>query len=167
MIVFTLNGIGQRLDVDPTLRALDVLREHCGLTGPKEGCGTGECGACAIWMDGVTRLSCLTLAGQLHGRAVTTIEGLADSWDENEATDTTDQPPLHPVQTALAERGGVQCGYCTPGMTMVAAELLRREPNPDRAAIREAVSGNLCRCTGYHKIVDSIEDAAETMRKKR
>ncbi|MUM77339.1 2Fe-2S iron-sulfur cluster binding domain-containing protein [Pseudodesulfovibrio sp. F-1] len=165
MIVFTLNGVGRSLDVDPTLRALDVLREHCGLTGPKEGCGSGECGACAIWIDGVTRLSCLTLAGQLHGREVTTIEGLgAPGVDQAQAAA---QGSLHPVQAALAERGGVQCGYCTPGMAMVAAELLRREPNADRTAIREAISGNLCRCTGYHKIVDAIEDAAETMRKKR
>lgn len=158
-IVFTLNGVEQQLDADDTLRALDVLREHCGVTGPKEGCGTGECGACAIWIDGVTRLSCLTLAGQLHGREVTTAEGLG--------ADTADGNGLHPVQAALAERGGVQCGYCTPGMAMTAAELLRDNPDPDRAAIREAVSGNLCRCTGYHKIVDSIEAAAETMRKKR
>jgi len=163
MIVFSLNGAKRSLDVDPTLRALDVLREHCGLTGPKEGCGTGECGACAIWIDGVTRLSCLTLAGQLHGREVTTIEGLAETDGTGAAAD---QAPLHPVQAALAGRGGVQCGYCTPGMAMVAAELLRREPAPDRAAIREAISGNLCRCTGYHKIVDAIENAAETLRKK-
>ncbi|ADU64237.1 MAG: (2Fe-2S)-binding protein [Pseudodesulfovibrio sp.] len=172
-IVFTLNGVEQRLDADDTLRALDLLREHCGVTGPKEGCGTGECGACAIWIDGVTRLSCLTLAGQLHGREVTTAEGLGNGLGEGLGgaeglkKNHADQSSLHPVQTALAERGGVQCGYCTPGMAMTAAELLRNDPNPDRSAIREAISGNLCRCTGYHKIVDSIEAAAETMRKKR
>jgi carbon-monoxide dehydrogenase small subunit len=150
-IRFQLNGQEQRLDVDGDLRALDVLREHCGVTGPKEGCGTGECGACAVWMDGVTRLSCLTLAAQLDGRDVTTAEGLA-----------TDGP--HPVQAALADLGGVQCGYCTPGIVMTAAELLARDADPDRDAIRRAVSGNLCRCTGYHKIVDAVEEAAQTMR---
>jgi carbon-monoxide dehydrogenase small subunit len=153
-LVFRLNGQERSLVVDGALRAIDVLREHCGVTGPKEGCGTGECGACAIWIDGVTRLSCLTLAGQLHGRDVTTAEGLA-------------QGGLHPVQTALAECGGIQCGYCTPGIVMTAAELLGRDSSPSRDAIRTAISGNLCRCTGYHKIVDAVEEAATAMHARR
>jgi carbon-monoxide dehydrogenase small subunit len=151
IITFHLNGKDRQLDVDGAERALDVLREHCGVTGPKEGCGTGECGACAIWIDGMTRLSCLTLAAQLDGRRVTTAEGLA-------------QDGPHPVQTSLAERGGVQCGYCTPGLVMSAAQLLAANDRPERDEIREALSGHLCRCTGYHKIVDAVEDAAATMR---
>jgi len=153
IISFRLNGQEQKLDVKGTERALDVLREQCGLTGPKEGCGTGECGACAVWIDGVTKLSCLLLAAQLDGRDVTTIEGLAD-----------DQP--HPVQAALAERGGIQCGYCTPGIAMAATELLTRQARPDRDMIRKALSGNLCRCTAYHKIIDAVEDAAQRLREE-
>lgn len=154
IISFTLNGQKQKLDADGSLRAVDILREHCGVTGPKEGCGTGECGACAIWIDGVTKLSCLTLAAQLDGRDVTTAEGLGNG-----------EP--HPVQTAMAERGGVQCGYCTPGVVMTAAQLLKDTPQPDRDEIRQGLSGNLCRCTGYHKIVDAVEDAAARMQEEK
>lgn len=154
ILSFILNGHSHKLDVDGSLRAVDILREHCGVTGPKEGCGTGECGACAVWIDGVTKLSCLTLAAQLDGTEVTTAEGLAK-----------DEP--HPVQTSLAERGGVQCGYCTPGVVMTAAELLEKDSHPDRDTIRHALSGNLCRCTGYHKIVDAVEDAASRMQEEK
>lgn len=151
IIEFQLNGEAVSVEAEPDMRALDLLRETLGLTGTKEGCGTGECGACAVWIDGRTRLSCLTLAGQLAGREVTTVEGLCK-----------DAP--HPVQEAMAERGGVQCGFCTPGVVMSAAELLASSPEPGRQEIRQALSGHLCRCTGYHKIVDAVEDAARKMR---
>lgn len=154
-IKFELNGEPVQFSVDGSMRALDLLREHCGITGPKEGCGSGECGACAVWIDGVTKLSCLMLAAQLHGRKITTIEGLA----------TEDDP--HPLQISFAEKGAVQCGYCTPGMIMTAAELLENEKTPDREMIRKAISGNICRCTGYHKIVDAVEDAAEIMQEMK
>ena len=151
IISFILDGEARTLEVDGGLRAVDVLRERCGVTGPKEGCGTGECGACAVLVDGVTKLSCLMLAAQLDGRTVTTAQGLA-----------AEGP--HPVQEALADLGGVQCGYCTPGMAVTAAEFLERHPDPTREEIRVALSGNLCRCTGYHKIVDAVEDAAKRLR---
>lgn len=150
ILSFVLDGEPWTLDVDGGLRAVDVLREHCGVTAPKEGCGTGECGACAVLVDGVTRLSCLMLAAQLEGRTVTTAQGLkADG--------------LHPIQEALIDLGGVQCGYCIPGMAVTAAEFLERHSDPTREEIREALSGNLCRCTGYHKIVDAVEDAAKRL----
>ncbi len=150
-ISFILDGERRTLDVDGGMRAVDVLREHCGLTGPKEGCGTGECGACAVLVDGMPRLSCLMLAAQLHGHSVTTVHGLAINGP-------------HPVQESLADLGGVQCGYCTPGIAVTAAAFLDRNPDPDREEIRRALSGNLCRCTGYHKIVDAVEDAAQRMK---
>lgn len=153
-IEFQLNGEPVRLTADGSMGALDLLREQCGVTGPKEGCGSGECGACAVWIDGVTKLSCLMLAAQLHGRKVTTIEGLA-------------QDAPHPLQQSFADKGAVQCGYCTPGMIMTAAELLEHEDTPDRGTIRKAISGNICRCTGYHKIVDAVEDAARTLGEKK
>jgi carbon-monoxide dehydrogenase small subunit len=149
---FTLNGTAVAVETPPDRRAVDLLREELGLTGTKEGCGGGECGACAVLVDGRTRLSCLTLAAQLEGREVTTVEGLGTP------------EALHPVQAALAGRGAVQCGFCTPGMAVTAAEFLARDPSPDRAAIRQALSGNLCRCTGYAKVVDAVETAAATMR---
>lgn len=150
IIRFRLNGEAVEVEAPPDMRALDLLRERFGLTGAKEGCGSGECGACAVWIDGRTRLSCLTLAGQLAQCEVTTVEGLSGNGP-------------HPVQQALAELGGVQCGFCTPGVTMSAAELLARSPAPNREQIRHALAGNLCRCTGYHKIVDAVEDAARRM----
>ncbi len=146
-----VNGQPVELDVEPERRAVDVLREELGLLGTKEGCGGGDCGACAVLVDGMTRLSCLMLAAQLEGRAVTTAEGLGAAGSP------------HPVQQAFAELGAVQCGYCTPGMAITAAELLERAPSPDRRTIREALSGNLCRCTGYQQIIQSIEAAAEAM----
>lgn len=158
---FTLNNQVVVLEADPSMRAIDLLRERCGLTGPKEGCGTGECGACAVWINGVTRLSCLMLAAQLQGQGVVTIEGV------NQASPDRMHPDqLHPVQEAFVNCGAVQCGYCTPGMVMTAAQLLSQEKSPDRERIREAISGNLCRCTGYHKIVDAVEAAARVMNRE-
>ena len=151
-IVFRLNGREVRLETDPARRALDVLREDFGLAAAKEGCGSGECGACAVLVDGAAKLSCLMLAAQLDGRDVTTAEGLG-----------TPEAP-HPLQAAFAVHGAVQCGYCSPGMTIAAAELLARDPDPDRTAVRQALAGNLCRCTGYVKIVDAVLAAAATMR---
>jgi len=152
-IDFTLNNKPVRVEADGSHRVVDLLRERFGLTGTKEGCGTGECGACAIQVDGITRLSCLMLVGQLNGRRVTTIEGLSEE-------------AARPLQQAFSEKGAVQCGYCTPGMIMTAAELLAKEPEPDRGRIRSALSGNLCRCTGYHKIVDAVAHASEIMQEK-
>ena len=149
-IAFVLNGEEIRQDVPGDRRAVDLFREDLGLTGVKEGCGSGECGACTILVDGRTRLSCLMLAAQLDGRRVTTIEGLS--------ADGT----LHPVQTSFVAHGAVQCGFCTPGMVLTAAELLERRANPSRREIASAISGNLCRCTGYQKILDAVQSAAST-----
>jgi len=136
-------------------RAVDVFREDLGLTGTKESCGAGDCGACTVLVNGETKLSCLMLAAQLEGTEVITIEGL--SADE----------ALHPVQEAFIEHGAVQCGFCTPGMALAAADLLARDSNPTRSRIREALSGNLCRCTGYQKIVDAVEAASQRMREEQ
>jgi aerobic carbon-monoxide dehydrogenase small subunit len=133
-----------------------VLREELGLTGTKHGCELGECGACAVLVDGEPQLSCLTLALECQGRSVQTIEGLAESWQPG--------PGLHPLQAAFADFGGSQCGYCTPGVIMTAKALLDRNPSPTRQEIKEATAGNLCRCTGYQQIVDAIEDAAAKLR---
>lgn len=138
---------------------LEVLREDLGLTGTKHGCELGECGACAVLVDGEPRLSCLTLALECEGRSVQTIEGLAESWKGG--------PELHPLQAAFADFGGSQCGYCTPGVIMTAKALLERNPNPSRDEIREATAGNLCRCTGYQQIADAIEDAAARLRNEK
>ncbi|WP_022661544.1 (2Fe-2S)-binding protein [Paucidesulfovibrio longus] len=148
IIRFELNGQSTELDVRGDERAVDLLRERLGLTGTKEGCGTGECGACAVLLDGRARLSCLTLAAQLDGRSLTTIEGLG-----------TAKAP-HALQAAFAEHGAVQCGFCSPGMIVAAADLLERSPDPSREEIREALSGNLCRCTGYGRILTAVERAA-------
>jgi carbon-monoxide dehydrogenase small subunit len=150
---FMLNGKETQIDVPPDRRVIDLLREDLHLTGTKEGCGTGECGACAILVDGQSRLSCLMLAAQLENRSVTTIEGIAAGGK------------LHPVQEAFVEQGAVQCGFCTPGMVISAVDLLQRNPNPSRSEIREALSGNLCRCTGYQKIVDAVQKASRTIKK--
>ena len=155
LIELQLNGKEIACEADSSMRAIDFLREQCGITGCKEGCGSGECGACAIWIDGTTKLSCLMLAAQLHGHSITTVEGLSD---------TAKNP--HPVQQGFAVKGAVQCGYCTPGMVMTAAELLRHNQKPGRETIRQALSGNLCRCTGYHKIVDGVEEAAKIMQEQ-
>ncbi len=143
-IHFTLNGKEMRLDVAANRRVIDLLREDIGLTGSKEACGTGECGTCTILVDGETRLACLLLVAQIDGRLVVTIEGMAAEGE------------LHPLQQAFVESGAVQCGFCTPGMVVAGAALLDRNPQPTDGEIRTALSGNLCRCTGYQKIVDGV-----------
>ena len=131
---------------------LEVLREDLRLTGTKHGCELGECGACAVLIDGEPKLSCLVLALDCAGRSVETVEGLADG------------PNLHPLQAAFADLGAAQCGYCTPGILMTAKALLLHEKNPSRERIKEAISGNLCRCTGYQQIFEAIEEASRRMK---
>jgi aerobic-type carbon monoxide dehydrogenase small subunit (CoxS/CutS family) len=150
-----VNGEEQQLSFASYKTLLEVLREEMSLTGTKHGCELGECGACAVLVDGAPVLSCLTLALECEGREIQTVEGLASG--------TT----LHPLQAAFADLGGSQCGYCTSGMLMTAKALLDRESNPSRERIKEAISGNLCRCTGYNQIVEAIESAAAEMRKSR
>ncbi len=152
-ITFKLNGRETSLEVPPDRRVVDLLREDLGLTGSKESCGRGDCGACTILVDGESRLSCLMLAAQLEGRSVTTIEGFAGG------------EALHRIQEAFVRCGAVQCGFCTPGMILAAADLLIRNPNPSRTEIREGLAGNLCRCTGYQMIVDAVEAASGAVRK--
>jgi carbon-monoxide dehydrogenase small subunit len=149
----TLHVNGEELEVAfaPYKTLLEVLREDLDLTGTKHGCELGECGACAVLVDGAPLLSCLKLAIECDGCAVETIEGLAEG------------PELHPLQAAFADLGGSQCGYCTPGIIMTAKGLLDREAQPSRERIREALAGNLCRCTGYDKIVRAVLDAAAAM----
>jgi len=152
-IKVTVNGILHELSVQPWETLLDVIREHLGLTGTKEGCGLGECGACTIIMDGKTVNSCLVLAVEADNRVITTIEGLANG-DE-----------LHPIQEAFIKCGGLQCGFCTPGMIMSAKALLEENPSPDDEEIRKAIAGNFCRCTGYTKIIESVKVAAKNMQR--
>jgi carbon-monoxide dehydrogenase small subunit len=145
----TVNGRPVTVDAPPLARLLDVLRLDLGLTGTKEGCGEGECGACTVLVDGLPVNSCLVAAGQCVGRRVDTVEGLAPG------------PELSPLQRCFVEHGGAQCGICTPGMLVAAEALLRHTPRPNAAQVREAIAGNLCRCTGYQRIVDAILEAAE------
>ena len=147
-----VNGQPVETLVDPSKTLLEVLREDLQLTGTKHGCELGECGACAVLLDGEPVLSCLALAPECGDRHVTTVEGLAD------------HGRLHPLQEAFADLGAAQCGYCTPGILVTAKALLDREPAPSRDRIREALSGNLCRCTGYQQIVEAVEAAAERLR---
>jgi carbon-monoxide dehydrogenase small subunit len=147
---FTLNGTLVRADADPDERAVDLLRELQALD-VKEGCGTGECGACSVLVNGTHKLSCLLLAAQLEGCELTTATGLGSA------------AAPHPIQRAFAEHGAVQCGFCTPGMTIAAAALLAQNPDPSRLDARRAISGNLCRCTGYVKIVDAVCAAAKEL----
>lgn len=150
----TVNGVRRTPSADETgLSLLEYLRERLLLTGTKNGCGAGACGACTVVVDGQARRACRTKVADVIGKSVTTIEGL-------EGPDGT----LHPIQQAFIDSGAVQCGFCTPGMIMSAYALLQRESSPDRAAIRAALSGNLCRCTGYQQIVDAVELAAARMR---
>jgi Aerobic-type carbon monoxide dehydrogenase, small subunit CoxS/CutS homologs len=148
-ISLTVNNKPYILNVEPTERLLDVLRIRLGLTGTKEGCGEGECGACTVIMDGKTVNSCLVLAPQADGCEITTIEGVG-----------TRRLP-HPVQKAFVEAGAVQCGFCTPGMVLSAKNLLDKKPHPSDEEIAVAMSGNLCRCTGYDKILRAVKRAAE------
>jgi len=148
---------GEEVDVlfAPYKTLLEVLREDLDLTGTKHGCELGECGACAVLLDGEPVLACLELAVQCEGRDIETIEGLARGTE------------LHPLQAAFADLGGSQCGYCTSGMVMTAKALLDRDPAPTRERIKEALSGNLCRCTGYQQIWESVEEAARMMREAK
>jgi carbon-monoxide dehydrogenase small subunit len=147
-----VNGEEQPVSFAPYKTLLEVLREDLNLTGTKHGCELGECGACAVLVDGQPLLSCLELAVQCEGRDIQTIEGLANGTE------------LHPLQAAFADHGGSQCGYCTSGMVMTAKALLDKEPAPSRERIREALAGNLCRCTGYQQIWESVEAAARALR---
>jgi carbon-monoxide dehydrogenase small subunit len=147
-MTLTVNGTPYEVAIEPRQSLLQLLREELHLTGTKEGCSEGECGACTVLLDGKTVDSCLIFALEAQGREVTTIEGLAQG----------DQ--LHPIQKAFAEYGAVQCGFCTPGMILAAKALLDSHPHPTELEIRQGISGNLCRCTGYVKIVEAIQAAA-------
>jgi len=151
----SLNVNGEPLEAwfAPYKTLLEVLREDLALTGTKHGCELGECGACAVLIDGEPQLSCLVLAVECAGRSIDTVEGLASGAE------------LHPLQAAFADLGAAQCGYCTPGILMTAKALLEKEPSPSRDRIREAISGNLCRCTGYQQIYEAIEEAAQRLAK--
>jgi carbon-monoxide dehydrogenase small subunit len=151
LIELTVNGEPYPIDVEGRTRLLDAIRDKCLLTGAKEGCSTGDCGACTVLLDGHPVTSCLVLAASAVGRKITTIEGVGS---ENE---------LHPVQKAFMEEGGLQCGICTPGMIMTSIALLEENPNPTRDEIRFGLQGNLCRCTGYDKIVDAVQAAAREL----
>lgn len=152
-IQFTLNDEPVSLDFSSGITALTLIRDILQLKGTKEGCGIGECGACTIQVDGKAVNACLMFAAQLDGRDVKTVEGLQDGED------------LHPLQESFLKHHAVQCGFCTPGMLMSAGALLEKTPNPDRAAVKGAIAGNLCRCTGYHHILQAIENAAGRRRK--
>ncbi len=154
-IKLTLNGKNTELEVPTHRLLLDLLRDEIGLTGTKEGCGTGDCGACTVLLNGKAVNSCLIFSGELDGADVVTIEGLKIG------------PELHPVQQAFIQDGGVQCGYCTSGMLMMSKALLDENPDPSEEEIRFAISGNLCRCTGYAKIVKAVQDAAAELRARR
>lgn len=148
-----VNGDLYSLSVDPKKTLNELLREDLNLTGTKLGCGTGDCGACTVIVDGTAVSSCLTLAVTVDGKSVTTVEGLAPSGDK-----------LHPIQEAFVTAGAIQCGFCTSGMEMAAAHLLSRNPSPTEHEIREGLSGHLCRCTGYNQIVEAISIAAENIK---
>jgi len=150
-IRFTINGRAAERAVDAETRLLDLLREGLALTGTKEGCGEGECGACTVLVDGRAINSCLMLAPQIDGKDIVTIEGLADG------------DRLHPIQQAFVDSGGVQCGFCTPGFIMATFALLTENTDPSDEEIRAALEGNLCRCTGYEKIIDAVQLAARRM----
>jgi carbon-monoxide dehydrogenase small subunit len=152
LISLTVNGDEVEVEISASDRLIDVLRNKLKLTGTKEGCGIGECGACTVLVDGKPVNSCLVPAFQVEGSVIETVEGLDKSGR------------LHPLQDAFVERTAIQCGYCTPGMLMSALALLRKNPNPTRDEIACAISGNLCRCTGYHQIIAAIEDAAARIR---
>ena len=150
-IGLTVNGEPVEAWFAPYKTLLEVLREDLNLTGTKHGCELGECGACAVLVDGVPQLSCLVLALECEGRSIETVEGMGDG------------ARLHPLQAAFADLGAAQCGYCTPGILLTAKALLSKEPHPSRERIKEAISGNLCRCTGYQQIFEAIEEAERRM----
>ena len=148
-IILTINNKAYDLSVEPKVTLLEVLRDQLRLTGTKVGCNMGDCGACAVIMDGKPVNACLVLAVQANGRDILTVEGLADDRE------------LHPIQQAFLEKGAVQCGFCTPGMLLSAKGLLDENPTPSVEEIKVAISGNLCRCTGYVKIIEAIKSASE------
>ena len=150
-ITLTVNGVQRQALVEPNQTLTSVLRDELGLTGTKHGCGVGDCGCCTVILDGETVNSCLVLAMQAQGREVLTIEGLAQGAE------------LHPLQQAFVDAGAIQCGFCTPGMILSAKVLLESNPHPSREEITKGLSGNLCRCTGYEKIVEAVRDAADKM----
>jgi carbon-monoxide dehydrogenase small subunit len=153
-VTMTINGVSYSHEVEPRMLLVHFIRELAGLTGTHVGCDTSQCGACTINLNGLAVKSCTLLAVQADGAQITTIEGLAKDGK------------LHPIQEAFWEKHGLQCGFCTPGMIMSAAEILQRNPNPSEAEIRHQLEGNLCRCTGYHNIVKAIQYAAEQMAKR-
>jgi aerobic carbon-monoxide dehydrogenase small subunit len=155
IIELTVNGETVEAAVEPNRTLLQFLREDMGLTGAKHGCGLGDCGACTVILDGKPVNSCLVLAVQANGRQVQTIEGLAENGN------------LHPIQQAFVDKGAIQCGFCTPGMILSAKALLDENPKPTETEIRTAISGNLCRCTGYQKIVEAVEEAAGVIEEGR
>lgn len=148
LIELKVNGESYHVAIEPRRTLLEVLREELGLTGAKEGCDTGACGTCTVLLDGKPVPSCLVLAVDAQGKDILTIEGLANG------------PELHPIQKAFVDCGAIQCGFCSPGMILTAKALLERTPNPSQAEVKEAISGNLCRCTGYVKIIEAIMTAA-------
>jgi carbon-monoxide dehydrogenase small subunit len=154
-LIFTLNGDEIRVEVEPGELLLDVLRRRLFLTGTKKGCGEGECGACTVLLDGKPVLSCLLPAMKAQGRVVTTIEGLGN------------EQRLDPVQESFLEKGAVQCGFCTPGMVLSSKSLLDHQSTPSEEEIKQALSGHLCRCTGYVQILEAVQDAAEKMSRTR
>ena len=147
-LTLTVNGIDYRLRIDPWRTLVEVLRETLGLVGTKKACNEGECGACTVMMDGRAVASCLLLALDARGKEILTIEGLSEG------------EKLDPIQESFLKHGGLQCGFCTPGMVISAKALLGENPNPTLSEVREAIAGNLCRCTGYQHIIDSILDAS-------
>lgn len=146
-----VNGVEHAVEAWPMQRLLDVLREELRLTGVKEGCGEGECGACSVLVDGTLVNSCLLPVCQVEGASITTVEGLAEKGQ------------LHPVQKAFMDCGGTQCGFCTPGMVMAVVNLLKQNPNPSEEDIRRSIAGNLCRCTGYVRIIEAVMQAAQAI----
>jgi aerobic carbon-monoxide dehydrogenase small subunit len=154
LIRVNLNGELREADVWPGASLLFALREDFGVRGSKNACEQGECGSCSVWLDGDLVCACLVLAAQAHEREVRTVESLSGAGEEG----------LHPVQEAFLEAGAVQCGFCTPGLVVAVADLLDHDPSPSDAAVREALSGNLCRCTGYQKIMDAVSLAAKRKR---
>lgn len=155
LVSATVNGDPEEFLCDPGATLLDVLRDELGLTGTKEGCGSGDCGACTVVLDGKMVCSCLVLAAEADGRQVATIEGVADG------------SVLHPVQRKFLEKGALQCGFCTPGFIVASKALLDRNPDPSESEVRYWLAGNLCRCTGYDKIVRAVMDAAAELRQER
>lgn len=153
MVKFMVNGRSYEIPIEPHMTLVEVLRDKLDITGTKLSCGAGECGACTVLIDGKLALSCLTLAMTAREKNILTIEGLAEGGN------------LHPIQKAFIEHGAIQCGFCTPGMILATKALLDENPNPNREEVKEALAGNLCRCTGYVKIVDAVLAAAEEMGK--